>query len=115
MTAFDTTKRFFAFSPATLQSATALRNGFGKVANTAPDHNGVEVKTLLCALDNVQTGKFRALELGVTAIPLLLADGRYFLGGFWSVAAIDAFESGEIQGSEITVNEIKLLTQTQEL
>ena len=112
---FNLQKRYFAFSASILNQASALCEQYGDFANTAPDHNGEDIKTLLCGLDNSATNKLRAGVLGVTVVPLLLIDGRYFLGGFWSEAAIAAFESGEIKGSEITVNEVKSLTQTQEL
>ena len=112
---FDTTYRYFAFSPVILASATALRDGFGDLANTAPDAKGVEVRTLLCGLDNSDTGKLRALTLGVTAVPLVLTDGRYCLGGFWTDAVIAAFESGEIDGDELTVEEVKSLKPITEI
>jgi len=107
---FDTTYRYFAFSPAILASATALRDGFGDLANTAPDANGVEIQTLLCGLDNSDTGKLRALTLGVTAVPLVLSDGRYCLGGYWTDVVKSAFESGQIEGEELTVEQVKALT-----
>lgn len=112
---FDTTYRYFAFSPAILQSATALRDGFGELANTAPDHNGVEVKTLLCGLDNSDTGKLRAMQLGVDAMPITLTDGRMCLGGYWSLAVKAAFESNQIEGEELTVAQVKALQPVSEI
>ena len=112
---FNQQKRYFAFSGSVLQSATALRDGFGELANTAPDHKGEDVKTLLCGLDNSDTGKLRAAVLGVTAIPLKLSDGRYCLGGFWAESVIDAFESGQIEGEELTAEEVKALTPQSEI
>ena len=112
---FDTTIRYFAFSPALLAAADAIRDAYGAMANTAPDHNGVEIQTLLCGLDNVQTGKLRAMHLGLDAVPQLLTDGRYALGGYWSLDAVDAFGSGAIEGGEITEAEVKSLTLTSEI
>ena len=113
---FNPQKRYLAFAPSVLANADDLREEYGAIANTAPDHKGGEdIKTLLCGLDNSDTGKLRASILGVTAIPLQLTDGRYCLGGFWSQAVIDAFESGEIDGEELTVEEVKSLTPTSEI
>ena len=111
---FDNQIRYFAFSPAVLQAATSLRDGFGEIASTAPDHKGVEVKTLLCGLDNVDTGKLRALVLGETARPITLTDGRLCLGGYWTVGAKDAFESGAIAGEELTEEQVKSLQPVSE-
>ena len=107
---FDTTIRYFAFSPALLANADAMRDAYGAMANTAPDHNGVEIQTMLCGLDNVQTGKLRALHLGVTAIPIGLIDERQCLSGYWALAAVDAFNSGDIDAEELTLEEVKALT-----
>ena len=111
---FNRDKRYFAFAASVLADAESLREEYGDIANTAPDHNGEDVKTLLCGLDNSGTGKLRASVLGVTAMPLRLTDGRFFLGGFWSETVIEAFESGQIDGEELTVDEVKALTPTTE-
>ena len=112
---FNRQKRYFAFPASVLSDADALREEYGDIANTAPDHKGVDIKTLLCGLDNSDTGKLRASVLGVTAIPLRLTDGRYCLGGFWTEAVIEAFQSGEVDGEEFTVDEVKALTPTPEV
>ena len=112
---FNRQKRYFAFSAAVIANANALREKYGDIANTAPDHNGQDIKTLLCGLDSSSTGKIRASILGETAIPTFLIDGRYCIGGFWSEAAINAFKSGEVDGSEITVDELKSLTLNTEI
>ena len=112
---FNSTYRYFAFSPALLASATDLRDGFGDLADTAPCHDGEVIKTLLCGLDNSDTGKLRALELGVTAVPIALSDGRMCLGGYWSEAVIEAFESGAIEGEELTADQVKALQPISEL
>ena len=107
---FNQQKRYFAFAASLLESADDLRTMLGKYANTAPDHNGNDVQTLLCGLDNSDTGKLRALILGVTAIPLQLTDGRLCLGGYWANDVVAAFESGGIEGEELTVSQVKSLT-----
>jgi len=112
---FNQQKRYLAFAPSVLANADALREEYGAIANTAPDHNGEDIKTLLCGLDNSDTGKLCAMVLGVTAVPIALSDGRYCLGGYWSDAIIGAFESGEIDGEELTVEEVKSLTPTSEI
>ena len=112
---FNQQKRYFAFAASVLADADALREEYGDIANTAPDHKGEDVKTLLCGLDNSDTGKLRASVLGVTAIPLKLSDGRYCLGGFWAQSVIDAFESGDIEGEELTAEEVKSLTPQSEI
>lgn len=112
---FDTTYRYFAFSPALLTEAGTLRDSLGSLASTAPDHNGVEVKTLLCGLDNVETGKLRAIILGETAQPITLSDGRLCFGGYWSLAVKAAFESGQVSGEELTEEQVKALQPASEL
>ena len=106
---FDTTYRYFAFSPAILGAAEDLRETYGATASTAPNRKGAQVKTLLCGLDNAQTGKLRALILGQTAQPIMLSDGRLCLGGYWTEAVKAAFESGTIDGEELTVDEVNSL------
>jgi len=112
---FNDTFRYLGFPASVLANADALREEYGDIANTAPDHNGEDINTLLCGLDNSDTGKLCAMVLGVTAVPIALVDGRYCLGGYWSQAVIDAFESGEIEGEELTVEEVKSLTPTSEI
>ena len=112
---FDDQIRYFAFSPAILASATELRDGFGALANTAPDHNGNNVQTLLCGLDNSDTGKLRAMQLGVDAVPITLTDGRMCLGGYWSLAVKAAFEDGSIEGEELTTEQVKALQPDSEI
>ena len=112
---FNQQKRYFAFTASVLANAEALRDEYGDIANTAPDHNGRDVKTLLCGLDNSDTGKYRAATLGVTAVPIQLSDGRYCLGGYWSIDVINAFEADEIEGEEITEEQVKALTPQSEI
>jgi len=108
---FDSTIKYFAFGAALLADAEAMRNTYGATANTAPDHSaGVDVLTLLCGLDNTDTGKLRAMRLGVDAVPIMLSDGRYCLGGYWTLAAVNAFTTDVIDGEELTVAEVKALT-----
>ena len=113
---FDTTIRYFAFSPALLAAATSMRAMYGANGSTAPDHKkGISISTLLCGLDNADTGKLRAMALGVDAIPITLTDGRYALGGYWTVAAVEAFETGELEGEELTELEVRALMPTEEI
>jgi len=112
---FDDQIRYFAFSPAILASATELRDEFGSLANTAPDHNGEDVQTLLCGLDNSDTGNLRAMQLGVDAAPIALTDGRMCLGGYWSLAVKEAFEDGSIEGEELTTEQVKALQPDSEI
>jgi hypothetical protein len=112
---FDTTVRYFAFDAALLADAETLRGSLGDLASTAPDHNGQDVQTLLCGLDNADTGKLRALVLGQTAIPLTLTDGRLCLGGHWATGVKAAFEGGQIEGEELTAEQVKSLTPQSEI
>lgn len=112
---FDTTERYFAFPQTLLANADKVRTVYGSFGNTAPTADGKRKKTLLCGLDNHDTGKLRALVLGVDAIPIPLSDGRLFLSGYWSDKVIAAFESGEIEGEELTIEEVKSLMPVSEL
>jgi len=113
---FDTTIRYFAFGPALMAAATSMRAIYGANGNTAPDcKKGINIQTLLCGLDNADTGKLRAMALGVDAIPTTLTDGRYVLGGYWTVAAVEAFETGELEGEELTELEVRALMPTEEI
>lgn len=107
---FDNTYRYFAFSSTILQSANALRDKLGDLASTAPDRGGESVKTLLCGLDNSDTGKLRALILGHTAMPIHLSDGRICFGGYWAQGAVDEFLNGNIEGEEISAGQVKSLS-----
>lgn len=112
---FDSQYRYLSFRHDVLASADQLRDAYGAMANTAPDSSGELVKTLLCSRDKAESETLRALELGVTAVPIPLSNGSYCLGGFWSKTVIAAFESGEINGEELTANEVKTLSLTEEI
>ena len=113
---FDDQFKYLAFSASTLANVDNLRDEFGAMASTAPDHkDGEIIKTLLCGMDNSDTGKYRAATLGVDAVPIQLSDGRYCLGGHWSIDVINAFEADEIEGEEITVEQVKALTPQSEI
>lgn len=113
---FDATIRYFAFGPALLAAATSMRAKYGAHGNTAPGHKkGINIQTLLCGPDNADTGKLRAMTLGVDAIPITLTDGRHVLGGYWTVAAVEAFGAGELDGEEITELEVRTLMPTVEI
>lgn len=111
---FDPTYRYLAFDASVLQAVGNLRDTYGDMASTAPDHEGELVKTLVCGLDNADTGKLRAGILGETIAPIRLSDGRFCVGGYWSEAVIEAFESGAIPGEELTESQVKALQPTTE-
>lgn len=106
---FDTVYRYFAFESATLAAATQLRDGFGELASIAPGRDGDQVKTLLCGLDNAETGEMRALILGVNAVQVALSDGRYCLGGYWAAGMLN--NPAVLTGSneELTLAEVEAL------
>jgi len=112
---FDNTHRYFAFSPALLQSTDEMRDTLGDLASTAPNGNGEDVKTLLACVDHSEKGGLRALELGASARPTQLTDGRLCLGGLWAVEAREAFYSGAIDGEELTAEQVKNLIPTEEI
>lgn len=112
---FDTTFRYFAFSPSVLQAVGNLRDTYGDMASTAPDHRGKIVKTLVCGLDNSETGKLRAGILGETIQPIQLKDGRLCVGGHWSEAVIEEFNAGQIEGEELTAAQVKALQPQSEI
>lgn len=108
---FSKTQRIFAFSADLLGSLEPLRIAFGSDALTAPNskRKGQVVKTLLCGDDRTDSDLPRGLEFGVTAVPIKLSDGRYALAGRWSERVIEAFESGDIDGAELTLEELENL------
>lgn len=106
---FDTTYRYYAFPESVLISVDSMRDSSGSLASTAPDHNGKMINTLLCGLDNSNTGKLRALELNVTAIPTRLSNGLFCLGGYWSSGILRAVENGDINATELTEAQVKAL------
>lgn len=115
---FDTTFRYIAFDSQQLAEAALLRATHGDNASTGPslrNGQGATAKTLLCGLDNTDTGKLRAMALGVDAIPVTLTDGRYVLGGYWTVAAVEAFGAGKLDGEELTELEVRALIPTVEI
>lgn len=112
---FDTTFKYFAFDASVLGNASSLRDDFGEFASTAPDAKGENIKTLLCGLDNAETGALRAIVLGETAQPLILTDGRYCLGGYWSDALMEEVDAGNIDCEELTEAQLKSLMPVGEL
>ena len=112
---FDAQFRYLAFSSDVLQSAALLRDAFGALASLAPMRNGQMVKTLVCGLDNTATGALRAGVLGETIIPILLNDGRYVVGGYWSLAVLAEMDAGNIHGEELTEAQVRALLPQQTL
>ena len=116
---FDTTKRYFAFNQNLLGLLGQLRAQHGGTANTAPNRKGkskgVEVETLICALDNTDTGAYRAGVFGESIMPIRLTDGRLCIGGYWTTSSIAAFESGSIKGEELTMEQVKALQPVSEI
>jgi len=110
---FDSTYRYLAFDAALLNRVGALRDELGDLAETRAG-NG-QVKTLLCGPDNSDKGSIRAGVLRSTIVPVNLSDGRLCIGGYWSLAVIAKFKSGEIDGEELTADQVKSLTSTKEI
>ena len=115
---FDTTYRYVAFNNAQLAQAALLRSTHGDNASTGPGlRNGKSksTKTMLCGLDNSDTGNLRAMQLGVDAIPVPLSDGRALLAGYWPESARESFNQGAISGEELTLEQVKALQPTSEI
>lgn len=115
---FDTTYRYFAFNNAQLAEAALLRSTHGENASTGPSlRNGKSqsIKTLLCGLDNSDTGNLRAMQLGVDAIPVALSDGRVLLAGYWTESVRESFNQGAILGEELTLEQVKALQPQSEI
>lgn len=112
---FDTTARAYAFDAALLGQAGSLRGALGEFADTLPAKKEGNIKTLLCGLDHSEKGGFRALELGKTAVPIYLTDGRACLIGYWSLALKEQIDSGAITAEEIQIQDIKNLIPDTEI
>ncbi len=94
--------------------ASQLRSDYGYYASPTPGRKEDKILTLLCALDNADTGELRAIELGKSAIPLTLTDGRLCLAGHWSESLLSLVRDGSIEGEELTKEQVKELTLTLE-
>lgn len=112
---FDSQKRYLAFSASTLANVDHLRETYGENANISPNKPSGEKNTLLCYIDRDGSDDMRAATLGETARPIVLTDGRYCLGGYWVESVIDAFNGGEIEGEELTFEQVKSLIPTEEI
>jgi hypothetical protein len=112
---FDSTYRYFKFHASLLEDLATLLADYGEKANTAPDAGGIDIITLGCGLDDRETGKLRALNLGVDCEPITLADGEKCLGAYWTVKSVNAFNEGEIEGDELTAEQVKLLMPVSEI
>lgn len=106
---FDGTYRYFAFAPSLLLEVMTLVGLYGETANAAPGAGGRDLVTLLCGLDNSETGELQAIDLDTTFQALPLTDGRLFAGGYWTGAVIAAFEAGLILGEELTEAQVRAL------
>ena len=117
MNGFIATPRVFAFPSGLLANAESMRLAYGAEASLAPGiAEAPVVRSLLCARDRADGDLPRALVLGQTAVPMALSDGRLALCGLWSVAAVAAFEAGQIPGgAEITLAELQSLTPETDL
>jgi len=113
---FDTTYRYFAFDAPVINSLNSLRSQFGQNESTAPRHKkGKQVKTLVCGLDNSDTGELRAGQFGFDVLPITLSDGRLLVGGYWATGVVSEFEQGRITGEELTVAQVKALQPISEI
>jgi hypothetical protein len=108
---FDTSPRFIAFSPSMLSEIPGLLEAYGAELPITPlDPQSPFTKCLAGGRDQSDDPLIlRALALGQTAIPQTLTDGRLCFLGYWTLAALSAVTSGEVDAEEITEAEYRAL------
>lgn len=100
---FDSKQRILKFTGAALYGAESLAAQYGS------DAGGV--KTLLSWNDREGRDELRPAQASVDFSPIALTDGTFVAMGFWSQAALNAVESGEVDGvEEITLEQFVSLT-----
>lgn len=109
---FETSPRIVAFPAALLGEFPALVAAYGADLPIVPARaNSPTIRTLAGGRDQTDGPlTLRALDLGTTAQPTPLTDGRLAFPGYWTIAAATALTNGDIPGAEeITAEEFTAL------
>jgi len=113
---FDKTPRVFAFSAETMQAVLADPAMHAPLPES-PRRPDSEIVDCICA-GRDQTDDplvLRALLYPGTASVTPLTDGRLAYRGYWSIAVLDAANSGAITAEELTDEEFAALRDTPSL
>ena len=98
-----------AFPAVEMANLEAYRELYGVMLPTSAKPDAPTVKCLLGHHDG-QSGIIRAGEMPTTVSARLLTDGRYAVAGYWSLPLKAAWEAGDVQAEELTVEQLQSLT-----
>lgn len=112
---FETTTRIMAFPASEMAWISEHRNAYGADLPTSGDRHSETVRTLLGHIDIQCPDGLRAGEMPTTVTARQLTDGRYVVAGCWSLALKDAWEAGQVQAEELTIEQLQDLTPTTDL
>lgn len=107
---FEKTPRIFAFPLSELARLSALVLAYGAdlpLVPTKPD--SPVIRCVAGGLDRAGSDDLRGLDFPTTANALPLADGRFAFSGCWSLALVDALQSGVVTGEELSISQFQSL------
>ena len=110
----ESTPRIMAFPPQEMAQLEAHRQAYGVDLPESAKPDAPMVKCLLGHLDG-QSGIIRAGQAPTTVSARLLTDGRYAVSGCWSLPLKAAWESGAVDATELTEQELTELTPKTDL
>lgn len=116
MTMFDTQPRIYAFSPATMEAVLADDSLKAPLPEVPLRPDSREVLCVCGGRDQTADPLvLRAMLYPGNATVTPLSDGRLAYRGYWSLAVLDAANSGAITAEELTVDEFNALRPPNEL
>jgi hypothetical protein len=107
---FDTQERIFAFPLATLGQIGQLVADYGASLPVCPLRpNRGTIRCIAGGLDREGSTDLRALSHPTTASTTPLTDGRHAYSARWTLSILDAVQSGNVLGDEITPEQFDAL------
>ena len=105
----ESISRIMAFPAPEMARLSEYRNTYGVEIPTSAKPDAPTIKCLLGHQDG-QSGIIRAGSMPTTVSARLLTDGRYAVSGCWSLPLKAAWEAGDVQAEELTVEQLQSLT-----
>lgn len=112
---FETTQRIIMVPASMLAQVDAYRQQYGEMCPVSAKPNAPQIRTLLAHYDG-QSGIMRAGIMPTNVTAPRLTNGKYAISGYWTEAVHEAWERGDIDAEEITLEQLFTLTpQTTEI
>lgn len=113
---FDNAPRIYAFPVSELGNLAELVGTYGaELPDTPKDPASPTTRCLCGGLDREGSDDLRALKLGTTATTIPLTDGRHAFLGYWTLAAVEAVQSGNIEAEEKSPEQFAALRPAPEI